>query len=195
LIVGHWLKANPDALDAWAIKDLDKRIFVTGEVLRSFSEDPEFTKGLERELNQLEEMRKHWISSRGEPTEAVLNLEQMAQGLGLEFPYAYGYRVQSQVDVHATPHAVDACYERLPDGKLRLRPAPVRSLRQYDLYALGAHLLRDVLAVASDHLPGLRWRTGLEGITDALNAERQSDPRKRSAGSGGEDAAGSTTAD
>jgi hypothetical protein len=130
-------------------------------------------------------VRDRWISSRGgKPTEVVPSLEQMAGKVGFTFPYEFAYRTQSQADVHASALAVDACYERLPDGKLRVRPAPARSLPQYELYALGAHLLRDVLAVTSDHLPGLLWRTGLGGITDALNAERQSDPRKYTADAG-----------
>jgi hypothetical protein len=58
-----------------------------------------------------------------------------------------------------------------------LLPAPSHALIEYDQYALGAHTLRDLLAITDKHLPGFLWSLGLEGITDALNAARKSDPR------------------
>ena len=102
----------------------------------------------------------------------------MATAVGLGFAYQLAYRVQSQSDVHATPLAVDSCYERMADGTLRLLPEPTHALAPFNQYALAAHVLRDLLAIVNDHLPGLMWQTALTGITDALNAMRASDPTR-----------------
>jgi hypothetical protein len=105
-------------------------------------------------------------------------VENMATTVGLGFACQLAYRVQSQSDVHATPLASDSCFEELPDGTVRLLPAPVHGLWNWDQYALGAHVLLDLLATVAEHLPMLTWRTGLAGVRDALESSRASDPNK-----------------
>lgn len=180
LVVGRWLLQHPDRLEAWALADLDKRDYIIGQVMAELTdgEDSETVGALQEQRDELREGRERWLTERGQPKGDVVNVEQMAAQIGLGFAYQLAYRTQSQVDVHATTVAVDSCYERLPDGRLRLLPAPVHALSSYDQYEIGAHMLRDLLATTNAHVRSFLWTTGLDGITAALNSLRESDPRK-----------------
>ena len=179
LVVARWLLEHPDRLPAWALADHDKRDFVISQVMRELPDgDSETNAALQRQRDDLRESRERWLTERGQPEGDVLSVEQMAAQIGLGFAYQLAYRTQSQSDVHATTVAADSCYERMPDGRLRLLPAPQHALRGYDQYELGAHMLRDLLATTNQHVRSFLWATGLDGITAALNTMRESDPRK-----------------
>ncbi len=179
LVVGRWLVQHPDRLRAWALADLDKRDYTISQVMRELGDDDaETIAALQRQRDELRESRLRWLTERGQPEDDVVNVEQMAAQIGLGFAYQLAYRTQSQLDVHATTAAVDSCYEQMPDGTLRLLPAPQHALHGYDQYELGAHMLRDLLATTNQHVRSFLWTTGLEGVTAALNALRESDPRK-----------------
>jgi hypothetical protein len=178
LMVGSWLKAHPDRLAAWSLKDLDSRAHILGEVLAELPADFAGRDELERQQAELAEFREAWIGRVGKPEGAVPKVEVMAAEADLAFGYQFAYRLQSRAEVHATTYAVDLAYDVEAEGVARLRPRPNHSLEQFNQYELGAHLLRDLLAITTDHVPGFMWRTGIEGITAALNAARESDPRK-----------------
>lgn len=178
LIVGRWLSEHPDRLGDWAMADHDRRDYVIAEVMRELGdEDPETTAALQRQRDEIELSRKHWVGERGQPGSAP-NVEQMATQLGLGFAYQLAYRSQSQFDVHATTLAVDSCYDQLPSGELGIRRTPVHALAEFNQYELGAHTLRDLLATTNAHVRSFLWTTGLDAITGALEALRESDPRK-----------------
>lgn len=177
-IVGRWLKMNPDRLHAWAMKDHGKREHTLREVIAELGDVPDAQAALQEQLNELEKMRERWRTERGEPSGGVPKIEVMASEIGAGFGYQLGYRTQSQSDVHATPLSVDVVYGRLDDGTLRILPVPGHALGEYDQYELAALALRDLLATVAEHMPALMWRSGIEGITAALIAARDSDPRK-----------------
>lgn len=179
IIVGRWLVKHPDRLDAWALTDIRKRQHIVGEVIRTFGDtDAATTASLEEQRRELDKVERRWLAERGEPQGQIVNVEQMAAQTDLAFAYQLAYRLQSESDVHATPVAADSCYERLPDNRLRLRPAPVHSLQSHGPYELGAHMLRDLLATTNGHVRSFLWATGLEGVTDALQGLSKSDPRR-----------------
>jgi Family of unknown function (DUF5677) len=178
-IAAQWLVEHPDRLDAWAFADYQKRNFVIGEVMRELREDDhESRAGLQAQREKLQAGRDRWVGGRGEPAGAVPGIEGMASEIGAGFGYQLAYRTQSQADIHATPLAVDNCYERLPDGRLRLRAVPDHALPGFDQYAIGAVTLLQLLDAVDRHLPALMWRNGLVGVNAALTGAHESDPRK-----------------
>jgi hypothetical protein len=62
--------------------------------------------------------------------------------------FAISSATGSNVSQTSTPRSlsIDAAYELSQDGVLRPRRVPVHALAVFDRYALGAHMLRDLLA-------------------------------------------------
>jgi hypothetical protein len=178
-IVGRWLQRNPDRLEAWVLADIDKRRLIVGRVIDELAGDPaDVVALLESERATLAAERERWVEERGEPSGGVPSIETMAAQIGAGFAYQFAYRTQSQSDVHATPLSADVAYDQADNGTLNLRNTPLHALSGYDQYELGALALRDLLSAADEHLPGLMWSSGLEGVTAALTAARESDLRK-----------------
>lgn len=188
VIVARWLYDHPGGLRSWVLRDHGKRELTIRNIMDTLGPSDPVYPALAKQLDELQRVGDVFKAAEGlgDEEEMPRQVEVMAEQIGAEFAYQLGYRTQSHADVHVTPLAVDSCYEQLPDGRLRLLPASVHSLSQYDQYELGAHLLRDVFAVTAAHLPNLMWRSGIEGITAALNESRKSDPRHRASVGEGE---------
>jgi hypothetical protein len=181
-IVARWLKDHPDRLGAWSLKDIERRVLTLDGILAELPQDFPGRDVIEGQRDEVVAFRDGLAARSGVTTGAIPPIEVMAAEGGVLFGYQLAYRPQSQSDVHANPLAVDASYEQQDDGMLRLRPRPLHSLAQFNQYEFGAYVLRDLLSLVSDHMPGFLWRTGLEGITAAMITSRESDPRKRLAG-------------
>lgn len=184
LIVGRWLAdASEQELRVWALDDLRGRL----SVLRDVIADPELdeeTKGvLGEELRRTEDAIRSY-GGEGTPMtkrsarkagEEVPSLEAMAKKVGASFIYAYPHRLMSQADVHATPTTIDNSFEETEHGHT-LRPVPRFALEGYDSYLVGAHLLRDILALPADRIPELTWERPMRMVAEVLAAVGRADP-------------------
>lgn len=99
----------------------------------------------------------------------------MARQVGLGFAYAYAYRLQSQSDVHATPVAIDNAFDRTDEG-LVVRAVPQFALQDFDSYAVGAHLLLDILRPLAERIPELGWKDTTDMVAGILNEIVKADP-------------------
>jgi hypothetical protein len=188
LIVSRWvLQADDDDLKLWALNDLRGRLTVINEVLADTELNLEGDQRAEVEAERLrteEAIVEHGGQEDAErepercPTcnrvkkgqgRRTLTLEAMAKSVGLGFVYSFSYRLQSKNDVHATPLAVDNVYDTTDEG-LVIRPMPRYSLESYDSYAVGAHLLLDLLAPLAERMPELGWQTTHEMVRETLAA-------------------------
>jgi Family of unknown function (DUF5677) len=197
LIVGRWLAIDPEKhVKLWAEDDVakallvDERTFEHGDFRLLDAE----TRGLyERHRDELRaELRP---ASDAEPPavcetcgrplskakrERLPPLEQMAQAVELELAYQTAYRLDSQSAVHATGMAVNHAYDEAEQGYV-LRPAPHLALAGIDSYALGAHLLLDLLVDIASQIPELGWMPMLELVREMQRAITAADPESESA--------------
>ena len=89
------------------------------------------------------------------------------------FAYAFVYRLMSQKDVHAKPTAVDAAFDRVPEGFV-LRAVPRFSLDDEDSYLIGAligaHIVLDILTLLGERIPELGWKDATKRVSAELKA-------------------------
>lgn len=110
---------------------------------------------------------------------AVPTIEQRAKDTDLKFAYDLGYRLSSQADLHATPLVVDYTLQQ-ENGTISVREQPLFSLGAFDSYAVGAHLLLDLLRPVGERWPRLQWEPHLDAIQSTLEAVRAADPDSQS---------------
>jgi len=178
LIVGQWLlKVGDSGMTGWALDDLRERLHVLREVVKDPKMSPH--RGpLENEIAATETairmyagpgaaLTKRAARRAGKPQAPAL--EGMAREIGLGFAYSLAYRMQSQADVHATPLAIDSCFDERPgDPGPRLRSVPQHALSLYDPYVIGAHLLLDILRPLGQRVPELASERDLAAIEQRL---------------------------
>ncbi len=181
LIVARWLAENEASLQAWAVKGERSLLDSLEKMSTALAEEEDAA--TRKLVDDSRAAHKAALDARielvgGEPSAVLPKIEQMAHDAGLGFPYQFAYRVQSQVDVHASILAAEAAFDKTDEGDVRLLPMARHGLADYDQVQLGAHVLLDLLAVVSAHLEALFWESGLAGVRDALEASRASDLRR-----------------
>jgi len=185
VIVSRWLlQASDEEVGVWAVDDLHRRMTVLREVLADPNVHADVKDTLEKERDHTDAAIAAFSAqlpaapSGGRPRPP--RVEQMARATGLTFQYSYGYRLQSQYDVHATTLAVDSAYDEIPEGHL-VRSVPQFALEGYDSYAVGALLLLDLLQPLTERVPELRWQDTAtmvrQTLTDVQAAARAADDR------------------
>lgn len=176
LMVGRWLLATDEgAMKTWALYDLRDQRNVLLKVRKSL-DDPETIASVDGQVERTENLIRGYagdgapLSKRAatEAGERVPSLEAMAESVGLGFAYAYGYRIMSQADVHATPLAINNSFEEADEQGNWVRPMPRYALDGYDPYSVGAHLLLDIVRPLADRIPELGWEISIAMISQHL---------------------------
>jgi len=198
LITSRWLLLDDEHMNVWALDDQRRRA-VTIEQVASDPDLDEETKKLI--VGQAEEARAKYEEFLGakfkddeEEVEvcpeckrplkkkkrpSLPSVEQMAKETDLKFAYDLGYRLSSQADLHATPLVVDYTLQE-ENGTISVREEPLFSLGHFDSYAIGAHLLLDLLRPISDRWPDLQWGPHFDAVQTTLEAVRAADPDSQS---------------
>jgi|GEM_PF-3452071 len=178
LIVGRWLIRADDATQrTWGLEDLRERLVTVNDVLEHARLDDLSRNHLEQARRETEDAIRRYggddapLSKRAarRTGQKRVTIEAMAGDVDLEFVYAYGYRLLSQTDVHASAAAADAMFDAT-EGGLVIRPAPRSSFEGHDPYLMGAHLLYDLAQPLADSIPELRWQPSFSMIGDVLRA-------------------------
>jgi hypothetical protein len=201
LITGSWLGLSEENRRVWALDDYRRRVVTIERVSDDKSLEDE-TKALVKK--QAEEAKARLATYRSElpkddeaaepekvcsecarpltrkKGQTVPSIEQMAKETGMTFAYDLGYRLSSQADLHATTLVVDYTLEQKHDGSISVREQPLFSLGQFESYALGAHLLLDLLRPISNRWPDLDWGPHLDAAQETLEAVRAADPDSQS---------------
>ncbi len=187
VIVSRWLlQASAEEVGMWAVDDLHRRLTVIREVMADPKVHQDVKTALEEERQRTEaKIAEHGgdpadsepagvcptcerpLKKRGRPRPP--SLEAMASATDLSFQYSYGYRLQSQYDVHATTLAVDSAYDGTDDG-WAVRPVPRFAMERYESYHVGALLLLDLLAPLTERVPELRWKDTAAMVRESLDA-------------------------
>jgi hypothetical protein len=184
LIVGRWLlNVGEEELKLWALNDMRGRLAVLRDVIADNSLDEETKATLGDEVARTEEAIRGYGGDDEPVTKSaarkagfkVTSLEEMARTAGLDFVYAYPYRLASQTDVHATPTAIDSAYDPDEHGQV-VRPVARFALEGYDSYLIGAHLLLDILVPLAERIPELGWGRTTAMVAEVLATVGRADP-------------------
>ena len=128
LHVESWLQLDPDEhLKLWTFDDVRRRAVTIEQSLPLAGLSEQQTEDLRATADETRATLVEWAveleAEEEEPQEvcptcnrplrkrkrpSVPSIEQMAVKTGLSFAYQYGYRLQSQADVHASAHALPA---------------------------------------------------------------------------------------
>ena len=182
-IVSRWLlKVGDEEFELWALDDLRGQL----TVLRRVAADPQLAEikaTIDEQIRSTEDAIRRYGGSTAPLTKraakkagyATPKIEAMAKLADLDFVYGYAFRLLSQIDVHATPAAVDSAFDQTDEGP-RLRPIPRFGLEGYDSYLVGAHLLLDILQPLAERLPELGWQPSTSLVSETLAAISRADP-------------------
>lgn len=196
LIVTRWLRLSPEKhLNLWAEDDLRRLLMTNDKTFEHghFRLMDEATRGLyERVRDDVRAERERAESQPARACEAcgrplkkpkkekLPTVEEMAEKVELEFAYNTQYRLDSQSAVHASGMAVNHVYDEVDEGYL-VRPVPHLAMAGIESYAIGAHILLDVLMGAARDIPELGWMPHLELVQKTLREITASDPESESA--------------
>lgn len=182
LIVLRWLALDPDKnMPLWAEDDLRRSLMIDDKAFEhgGFRLMDEETRGLY--ASQRDDLRAE-VSTAEEATETcprcgrplkktkkekLPTIEEMAEKVDLAFAYNTAYRLDSQSAVHATGMAVNNAFDEVEAGYL-VRDEPHLMMGGIDSYAIGAHVLLDILMHAAREIPELGWMPHLELVQKAL---------------------------
>jgi hypothetical protein len=195
LIVMRWLALDPERnMKLWAKDDLRRSLLIDDKALEhgGFRLMDEETRGLyERERDEL----RTETSDEAEPVdvceacgrtlkkakkERLPTIEEMAENVDLAFAYNTAYRLDSQSAVHATGMAVADAFEEVAEGYL-VRAEPHLMMGGIDSYAIGVHVLLDILLHAAREIPELGWMPHLELVQTTLKAITATHPESETA--------------
>lgn len=195
LIVLRWLALDLEKnLSLWAEDDLRRSLVIDDKTFEhgGFRLMNEETRGLyERQRDELRAER----AAEEEPTEVcetcgrtlkkpkkekLPTIEEMAEKVDLAFAYNTEYRLDSQSAVHATGMAIDNAFEGVDAGYL-VRAEPHLMMGGIDSYAIGAHVLLDILLHAAREIPELGWMPHLELVQRTLKEITATNPESETA--------------
>lgn len=182
LIVLRWLALDPDKnMPLWAEDDLRRSLVIDDKAFEhgGFRLMDEETRGLY--AGQRDDLRAE-VTTAEDATETcpscgralkktkkekLPTIEEMAEKVELAFAYNTAYRLDSQSAVHATGMAVNNAFDEVEAGYL-VRDEPHLMMGGIDSYAIGAHVLLDILLHAAGEIPELGWMPHLELVQKTL---------------------------
>jgi hypothetical protein len=195
LIVLRWLAVDPDKnMALWAEDDLRRSLVIDDKAFEhgDFRLMDEETRGLyashrddlRAELTTAEEATET-CPTCGRPLkktkkEKLPTIEEMAEKVDLSFAYNTAYRLDSQSAVHATGMTVNNAFDEVEAGYL-VRDEPHLMMGGIDSYAIGAHVLLDILMHAAREIPELGWMPHLELVQKALKEVTATHPDSETA--------------
>ncbi len=205
LIVMRWLALDPEKhMALWAEEDVRRALVIDDKSLEhgDFRLMDEETRGLyekyRRELQgsltrSEEELETPGASECARPShrkrERLPTVEEMAGKVELASAYNTAYRLDSQSAVHASGTAINNVFAEVEEGYL-VRDEPHLMMRGIDSYAIGAHILLDILSDTARDIPELGWEPHLELVQKTLKAITAANPESETAKTR---AAGATT--
>lgn len=196
LIVLRWLALEPEKnLSLWAEDDLRRSLVIDDKTLEhgGFRLMNKETRGLYE--RQRDELRAELEPAEEEPAEVcetcgrtlkkpkkekLPTIEAMAEKVNLALTYNTAYRLDSQSAVHATGTAVENAFDEVDAGYL-VRAEPNLMMGGIDSYAIGAHVLLDILLHAGREIPELGWLTHLELVQKTLTELNATNPESETA--------------
>jgi uncharacterized protein DUF5677 len=200
LIRSRWLLRDEENLKLWTLDDLRKSVATIDKIANDPNLDEETKESTRKhgeqaranlaefvgltttEIEAEEETKvcpecKRPLKKRKRPS--LPTLEQMAAETDLSLPYNLPYRLSSQGEIHATPLLVNYTLERGDDG-VTVREQPGFSMEGWESYAVGAHLLLDLLRPIAVRWPELEWGPQFDAVQTTLEAMRAADPDSQS---------------